>query len=316
MTNQLDSSTAVSWKALSKELSIVIPAFNEENGVGSMLEELEQALPDAEIIIVDDGSSDGTCEKVSQFRSVTLIRHLFNRGYGAALKTGMRASSRPYIAWFDADGEMRVEDLAAMTERLIVSSLAAVIGSRSRRAVTHVRTVGKAVLRMTARMLGLRMGHDLNCGLRVFRRAAILPYLAILPDGYSASTTSTMIMAERGYTVEFHSVSMKPRIGQSKVRLVHGFNALIIILRTVMLFSPLRIFMGLGLPLLAGGFLYAAIILILVNKGVPALAVISVLAGLLLLCVGLLADQISQMRLSQLRRDIDVIASPLAEKET
>lgn len=296
------------------DLSVVIPAFDEEGGVAGMLRELRAAMPAAEIIVVDDGSVDATCAEVARFPDVVLIRHQFNRGYGASLKTGMRAATREFIAWFDADGEMKTEDLAAMVTRLRGSSLAAVIGVRSGRAVTHVRTVGKFVMRLTARMLGLKVGQDLNCGLRVFRRAAILPYLPILPDGFSASTTSTMIMAERGYPVAFYAVSMRPRVGQSKVRLVHGFNALVTILRTVMLFSPLRIFLGLGLPMLIGGALYAIVVMILIGLGVPALSVVVVLSGLVLLCVGLLADQISQIRLSQLRRDVDANPMPALDR--
>ena len=287
---------------LSARLSIVIPAFDEEQAIADTLAGLRHCLPQAELIVVDDGSTDRTRDVVRTFPRVLFVRHAFNRGYGAALKSGMQLATRAYIGWFDADGEMQPEDLAAMADTLDRSNVAAVIGQRPRRAVSHVRTVGKMVIRATATALGMRMGHDLNCGLRVFRREAILPYLGILPDGFSASTTSTMVLAERGYPVAFHPVTMNSRVGTSKVHLRHGFGALAIVLRTVMLFGPLRIFVGVGLPVFIVGALYALAVALVMREGLPALGVVAMLIGVLLLLVGLLADQISQMRLAQLRR--------------
>ena len=151
-----------------------------------------------------------------------------------------------------------------------------------------------------ARVLGLRVGHDLNCGLRVFRRVAILPYVSVLPDSYSASTTSTMIMAERRYPVEFFDVDTNVRIGHSKVRVRHGFATIAIILRTITLFAPLRIFFGIGMSVIGLGGLYSVLIALLQGQGLPSAGVLAVLSGLLLCCVGLIADQISQLRLLQL----------------
>ncbi|MDX2235657.1 MAG: glycosyltransferase family 2 protein [Hyphomonadaceae bacterium] len=284
-----------------RRLSIVIPAYNEEDAIADTLHALQAALPGAEIIVVNDCSTDRTGMIARAVSGVIVKDHPFNRGYGAGLKTGMRAASRPLIAWFDADGEMRPADLVQMCTDLDRSRLAAVIGLRSRIATSHTRTVGKFLIRLTARALGLQIGHDINCGLRVFRREAIRPYVMLLPDGFSASTTSTMIMAERGYPVAFHPVSMNPRIGHSKVRLRHAFGSIAIVLRTVMLFAPLRIFLALSVPLLLGGAAYGAFMAVTAGRGVPTLAVLLIVSGGFLFLGGLLADQISQLRLSQLR---------------
>lgn len=282
------------------DLSVVIPAYNEAEGITTTLKNLCRALPKAEIIVIDDGSSDATAEAASDVPGVRVISHGFNRGYGAAIKTGMRSASRKHIAWFDADNEHRVEDLIKMMMLIRQKDLAAVLGRRRRAGVTPVRVAGKAVIRAVARSLGLNVGRDLNCGLRVFRRIAIMPYISLLPDSYSASTTSTMILAERQYPVEFFDIDTNPRIGQSKVQIRHGFGTIAIILRTITLFAPLRIFFGTGLPIVIVGATYSLLVAILKNEGLPAAGVLSVLGGLLLCCFGLLADQISQMRLIQL----------------
>ena len=115
-------------ESLQVRLSVVVPAFNEEDGVVGTLQSLRSELPMAEVIFVDDGSLDLTAERAATVHGVTVIRHVFNRGYGAAIKTGVLAGARDYVAWFDADNEHRVEDLAAMVAKLDEGRLAAVDG--------------------------------------------------------------------------------------------------------------------------------------------------------------------------------------------
>src|SRR5262249_6940274 len=157
---------------------------------------------------------------------------------------------RPFIAWFDSDGEHRVEDLMAMVDQLRNSRLAAVIGRRSSSS-SHVRRFGKWCIKQLATMLGTDLGADINCGLRVFRREAILPYLDVLPNAFSASLTSTMTMVERGYPFAFYAITTNPRLGHSKVKLSHGMQTFYLVVRTVMLFAPLRIFVPTGMLIMA-----------------------------------------------------------------
>ena len=284
------------WQA---DLSIVIPAMNEESAIDQTLNSLCNAFPKAEIIVVDDGSTDETARIVLDRDNVQLIRHGFNRGYGSALKSGMRVASRRYIAWFDADAEHRVEDLSGMVARLENENLLAVLGQRSK-STTAARSIGKLVIRSLARLLRISAGGDINCGLRVFRREAIIPYLTLLPNGYSASLTSTMVLIERGYPIAFHPITLGQRIGTSKVVMSDGFEALVLVLRVITLFAPLRIFLPLGLTLFFFGAGYGAYIALVSGTGVPTLAVLTVLVGLMFCLQGLIADQISYMRLSQL----------------
>lgn len=291
-----------------QNLSIIIPAFNEEDGILATLKTLRGAFPAAEIVVVDDGSKDQTAERVAEFPEVKLLVHRFNRGYGGALKTGMSQASRELIAWFDADNEHRAESLQAMVDQIEREKLAAVLGQRPK-SVSVVRGVGKYVIRLLARLLKVKSGSDLNCGLRVFRREVILPYLPVLPDSYSASLTSTIILIEQRYPFVFHPIEINQRIGESKVALADGFNTMLLVLRVITLFAPMRIFLRVSFNLLLLGMAYSLYVALTRGEGIPVLGAFVMLVGLLVGVLGLVADQISQLRL------VGLTSSPLNNRE-
>ena len=268
--------------------------------MGPTLAGLRSALPTCEIIVVDDGSTDRTVERAQAVPGVRLLKHSLNRGYGAALKTGMTAATRPYVAWFDADNEHRVEDLEHMTARIVDERLAAVIGRRPKPGPSVVRSSGKFAIRVLARTLGMDIGADLNCGLRVFRRSVILRYLSLLPNAFSASMTSTMILVEEGYRFAFEDIEVNVRIGTSKVHLSDGFSTVALVLRMVMLFAPLRIFLSFGSLFLLVGGAYGVTRAVMTGRGLPVAGLLLIVTGVLLVMFGLVADQISRLRLSQL----------------
>ncbi|MCC6531368.1 MAG: glycosyltransferase family 2 protein [Burkholderiales bacterium] len=288
--------------ALFRDVTVVIPAYNEERGIEATLATLTAELPESEIIVVDDGSTDATAAAVRRFPSVVLLQHRFNRGYGAALKTGMRHASRGLIAWFDADNEHKPEVLKAMIRRIDAERLAAVLGQRSS-SVSRFRGMGKFLIRLLAFVLKIRAGHDLNCGLRVFRREVIQPHIHLLPNGYSASMTSTIMLVEKKFPFAFHGISINSRIGQSKVALSDGFETLFLVLRLICLFSPMRIFLRLSVGMIAAGLAYGLWVAFTRGEGFPVLAATVITAGVLIGVLGLTADQISQMRLSELEKD-------------
>ena len=280
-------------------VSIIIPAYNEEDGIVATLNSLREYFPAAEIIVVDDGSKDATADRVMEFEGIRLIQHHFNRGYGGALKTGMRSSTREIIAWFDADNEHRADFLQEMIDRLQHEKLAAVLGQRPK-SVSVVRGVGKYFIRMLARILRVKQGTDLNCGLRVFKREMIMPFLQILPDTYSASMTSTIILVEQNYPFVFHPIQTNHRIGSSKVALSDGFNTMLLVLRVITLFAPMRIFLQASLALLSSGALYSLYVALSKGEGLPVLGAFLMISGVLIGILGLIADQISQIRISAL----------------
>ncbi len=284
----------------SKNVSIIIPAYNEENGIVPTLKGLKKVVPNAEIVVVDDGSKDKTAERVKSVKGVRLIKRKFNGGYGSALKTGMRASTREYIAWFDADNEHKSEDLIKIMKMIQDENLAAVLTRRNSPGINNTRIIGKWVLRQIARLFNSKSNMDLNCGLRIFRRSIIQKYYNILPDKFSASTTSTMVMLERGYPIAFHDIDLNDRIGTSKVKLKDGFNTILLIFRIVMLFAPMRIFLPSGFVLGLIGFLYSLFFALFKGTGVPMAGAMAIILGFLFMLMGLAADQISQMRLQQM----------------
>ena len=160
-------------------------------------------------------------------------------------------------------------------------------------------TVG---IRLLARSLGVRAGAAFNCGLRVFRSTVILSYRSLLPDGFSASMTSTMIMLARRYPIAFQPVTVKPRVGASKVALLDGFASLMLVLRMMMLFAPLRIFLGMGSILLFLGTAYGLATAVILGLGLPTAALLLMNAGMMLCMLGLIADQVSQIRLREMDR--------------
>ena len=280
-----------------QRLSIVVPAFNEHRGLVHVLADLSSELPGSEIIVVDDGSTDDTAGAAKAFPDVIVIRHPFNRGYGGALKTGMRHATREFVAWFDADHEHRAADLVIMLDRICLRDCVAVIAQRPLSGPSPMREWGKRVVRLLARTF-VNIKKDINCGLRVFRRDVIVGYLPLLPNGYSASITSTMVLLERGYPLAFHSIAAHPRIGYSKVKIGDGFIAMMLVMRIVMLFGPLRVFLGSGLILIVAGSVYGLTLAFRHRLGIPTGAVVVVLTGMLLMVFGLIADQVSQLRLS------------------
>jgi glycosyltransferase involved in cell wall biosynthesis len=306
---------ASGWLRDYSTLSIVIPAFNEEPGIGGVIPELKARFRGAEIIVVDDGSSDGTLESACAFDGVVVLRHVFNRGYGASLKAGMQAATREFVAWFDADNEHKVEDLAAMADRIGSEPLAAVIAQRTGRSATAVRGIGKFGIRMLARVLKFRAGTDLNCGLRVFRREVIGGYLPLLPDRFSASLTTTMLLIERGYPVAFHPITVGERKGKSKVVLKDGFAAMVKVLDLIMLFAPMRIFFRGGVLLVLIGVAYSLIRALVSGQGVPVAGMLIVVTGILSSLLGLIAKQLSELRLSQLQPQglVQLVRSPRRE---
>jgi glycosyltransferase involved in cell wall biosynthesis len=283
------------------DLSVVVPAFCEELGIATALEQLRTHLPGCEIIVVDDASTDATAARAAEHPGVIILQHPFNQGYGSALVSGMLSATRDYVAWFDPDNEHRASDLAGMVHMIRTEKLAAVIAQRKSPSVTQFRAFGKLVIRLCGRIFNIDAGNDLNCGLRVFRRDVIARYLPILPNRFSASLTTTVLMLERGYPIRFFPIETGPRIGQSKVQLRDGLQALYKVLHLVMLFAPMRIFFPSGLLLGVLGLSYGLTVALRVREGFPTAALLLVVLGAVLVALGLVADQISQMRLSGLR---------------
>jgi glycosyltransferase involved in cell wall biosynthesis len=285
---------------LGEKLSILIPAFNEEAGIGPTLAALlaEPRLAGAELIVIDDGSSDRTAEIVRAFPGVRLIQHPFNRGYGSAIRTGARASHGETIFWFDSDGQHRVEDLLAVADKLIGEQLEYVIGVRGQDShVDSERKLGKWLLRLAVNFAAGRAVPDFNSGLRGFRRDLLLGYLHLLPPGFGASTLTTLLMIEGSHYGGTVPILVRPRVGTSTVKQMRdGMRTLRIILHIVLLFKPMQFFGLTGATLILVGLVYGFIKAALNHLGFPVFASLLIILGVQAFFFGLLGDQVSALR--------------------
>jgi glycosyltransferase involved in cell wall biosynthesis len=276
-------------------VSVVIPAYNEAGALPALVAELSAAPAGYEILLIDDGSTDQTSE-ILKSSGLRVIRHPYNIGYGAALKTGIRHATADLVAIMDADGQHSLADV----ERLLsgLEDFEMVVGARTKDSQTSpLRKPFKTLLGWVANYLSGTRIPDLNSGLRVFRRRTVGEFLPILPNGFSFSTTVTLAFLTGGYPVSYVPIRAAERAGRaSNVKIMtDGFNSVLLIIRTIALFNPLRVFLPVALFLLLVGGVYLVEEMIRVRH-IPGGAVLTLLAGALTFFFGILADQISLIR--------------------
>ena len=279
-------------------VTICIPAFNEGGVVRSVVENVRGELPGVEIVIVDDGSTDDTFEKVGSISGVVAIKHARNIGYGGALKTAMRASHGEYICWVDADGQHNLEDLKKIINQAELGGYDAVIGARDKNSASvYSRLPGKVLIRFVAELVAREKIPDINSGLRCFRREVILKYLHLLPDGFSASTTSTLVMIKRGYQLGYVPITTSMRKGKSSVKIVRdGFRTLKLVLRIFILFDAFNFFSFLAVVQVCFALVYGSHSALVNKLGFPTLGAMIFISGMLTFFMGIVTDQITELR--------------------
>jgi glycosyltransferase involved in cell wall biosynthesis len=278
-------------------VSIVVPAFNEEEGLGSVLAALEDWRGrGTEIIVVDDGSTDRTAE-IARSAGVHVIRHRVNKGYGAALKAGIRAAQGEVIVTLDSDGQHNPCDIQRLLTELPECDM--VVGMRGKSSHTPtIRKPGKWILVRVANYLAQTEIPDLNSGFRAIRAATLNRFLHILPNGFSFSTTLTLALFKEGYNVAYVPITASPRSGRSTVRPIHdGLNTILLIVRTIALFDPLKVFMPASGLLLLIGLLYWILDSLYAHRpNIPSGAVVLLVSAVVVFMFGILADQVSAIR--------------------
>lgn len=279
--------------------TIIIPAYNEEKGLGSTLQDLKDFNSKLNILVINDGSKDRTLEVAQQFSNVRIISHRKNRGYGASLKTGVAHCRTEYLVTYDADGQHRPEDAINVIKKCIEEDADLIIGRRGKDSYqVPLRKPGKWVLGKVANFLAQTKIPDLNSGLRAFKKKSIAPYLHIMPQGFSFSTTSTLALYKMGMFVDYEPIVVQKRTGTSTVKMSDGFDTLILIIRLMVLFNPMRVFIPPCVFLVGVGIIKAIFWdLMWRQAGVATSSVLVVTTGVLVFCFGILADQVASIRL-------------------
>jgi glycosyltransferase involved in cell wall biosynthesis len=276
--------------------SVIIPAYNEATGIKGLLEKLVAAGYNEkyEIIIVDDGSTDDTGDIARSF-PVKVIRHSSNKGYGASLKTGIRKAHGNKVIILDSDGQHDPVHIPEIEK--LLDDYEMVIGTRNKESFqVKNRQLGKRVIKWVGEFLVEQKLPDYNSGYRGFQRDLIKDMLHIMPNGFSFSTTSTLAFLKEGFSIGTIPITVEERVGRSSnVKFFKdGTKTIMLILRIIMLFNPLKIFFPASFFFTAAGIGYGIYGFVLVHRFSNGAIVLAIL-GMFLFFIGLVADQISIM---------------------
>jgi glycosyltransferase involved in cell wall biosynthesis len=276
--------------------SIVIPAYNEEGGIRAGLESIIKLglHENCEIIYIDDGSTDGTSSIISEY-PVKLIRHNVNKGYGAALKTGIRKAKGEKIIILDSDGQHDPNNIQKIADMLDEFDM--VIGERTDDSF-HVkrRQGGKKLIRLVGEYLVEQKLPDYNSGFRGYKRDLIYHMLHLMPNGFSFSTTSTLAFLKEGYMIGTFPIHVNERVGRkSNVKFAKdGTKTMLLIFRIIMLFNPLKIFIPGSLIFFFLGVVFGTYGYLIAGRFSNGAIVLTIL-GMFLFFIGLVADQIAML---------------------
>ena len=245
------------WSSKLKEnITVVIPAKNEGSTVGDVVGAVKRVLPGAQVIVVDDGSTDSTAEDALK-SGATVVSHPYSLGNGAAIKSGARRAEGDVIVFMDGDGQHQAHDIPRLLARLD-EGFDLVVGARDHESQANAaRGIANRFYNWLASYMTGQKVEDLTSGFRVVKRAKFLEFLSLLPNGFSYPTTSTMAFFRAGYSVAYETISVQKRIGQSHIRMFKdGARFLLIIFKIGTLYSPLKLFLPLSmlLFLLGGGY--------------------------------------------------------------
>ena len=281
--------------------TVIVPAYEEGAAVADVVESLRTGASWKEILVVDDGSSDET-SRWARDAGARVIRHPYNKGNGAAVKTGIRNATGEWVLILDADGQHRPEDAVRLVGWLGEYDL--VVGARSPASqATAARRLGNDLLNALASYLAERKIPDLTSGFRAARREHLMEFLHLLPNGFSTPTTTTLAFLRAGYNVRFEPTEARQRMGQSKIRLARdGARFFLILLKVITIFSPLKVFVPISAAAFGLGVVYG-VWTVYQNSRIPNGAVLLLMFAVVVFLVGLVSEQVATLRFQGQRRD-------------
>jgi glycosyltransferase involved in cell wall biosynthesis len=277
-----------------KTVSVVIPAKNESDALDSLIQNIRALLPNAEIIVVDDGSTDDTA-KIGERHPVRLIRHPYSVGNGAAVKSGARAASGDVLVFLDGDGQHNPQDIPALLEKL-EEGYDMVVGAR---VAASQASVGRLFANsLYNRLASWVVGHDipdLTSGFRAVKSHLFKDFLHLLPNGFSYPTTITMCFFRAGYIVSYVPIRASARTGKSHIRPIRdGVRFFLIIFKVGTLYSPLKIFLPISLCFFVTGLSYYLYTFTLYQRFTNMSALL-LITSILVFLIGLVSEQITAL---------------------
>lgn len=292
---------------INKPLSIIIPAFNEELAIKDFLVELlsfcDSKFSDFEIIVVNDASTDNTKNILDNIERVKVVNHPYNKGNGAAVRSGIRAATKEFVVMMDADGQHRPEEITLIVDKL--GEYDCVVGARTEESSGSIhRNLANKVYNSLATYVTNMKIEDLTSGFRGFRRDVIKKYLYLFPNGFSYPTTSTLSVIKAGYNITYVPIVAKKRLGKSKIKLFRdGFRFLLIIVKLTTLFSPMKIFLPASLLFFISGLFHGIWKVVILETRYTQLTVLLLLVSIIIFFIGLLSEQIATLRFDKVSED-------------
>jgi glycosyltransferase involved in cell wall biosynthesis len=282
------------------KVSVVIPAYNEAEAIGKTIRAIHERLPDAEILVVDDGSTDGTSE-VAREAGAYIWSHPYNIGNGAAVKTGIRMASGDKIVLMDGDGQHDPADIPRLLEAAKTYDL--VVGARSAETQASMpRRWANRIYNLLARYATKFPIEDLTSGFRVMDRETVVNYLYLLPNTFSYPTTMTLSYLRSGRTLCYVPIHARKREGKSKIKLFRdGSRFLVIIIKITTLFSPLRVFLPVSILFFLLGLTNYTITYFTAGRFTNMSALLFI-TSVIVFMIGLVSEQITQLRYDRVER--------------
>jgi len=281
-----------------KSICVVVPAFNEENIIGDIVAGIKETMRDkAEIIVVDDGSSDETAKKAEDAGAI-VIKHPYNKGNGAAIKTGIRNAKGDIIVLMDGDGQHNPEDIPRLLEAM--NDYDMVVGARiDRSQASFHRNIANKIYNLFATYLTHVKIMDLTSGFRAVKRDVAMRFLYLFPNTFSYPTTSTLALIKAGYSVKYVPIKAFKRSGKSKISLFKdGVRFFLIMLKIATLFSPFRVFFPISSVIFFTGLVYSLYMLIFWHR-FTNMSMLLLVTGVLVFLMGLIAEQVALLRMER-----------------
>jgi glycosyltransferase involved in cell wall biosynthesis len=280
------------------ETSIIVPVYNEAENLKKLIGQIHSLrLPDSEIIVVDDGSNDGSAA-IAMAAGANVVRHPYNIGNGAAVKSGMRAAKGRFIVMMDGDGQHKPEDIPKLLADADTYHM--VVGARAKGSKLRMhRNLANLVYNLLASYVTRFKVQDLTSGFRVIRRRDALRFIDLLPNTFSYPTTLTLACLRSGLTVQYVPIQTLYRAGQSKISLVtDGIRFLLIITKIATLFAPFRVFLPVSVFFFLGGignYIYTY----LTQNRFTNMSVFALTTAVIIFMLGLISEQIALLRMER-----------------